>query len=111
MNTEASWGWTTGLIYGSNSYFFQLNNDTNFDLSHTDGHYGETIGNMYQYSWSLAINGTTLTTSSYGTKTSTHLSGTKTKTSTATTATSTGIFLRHAVCWQDDGGSAWWWNR
>ena len=64
-NVGAGWGWSVGIVYGSNSWFMLINNDINFDTAHTDGHYADTVGNMYQYSWSF----TTDTSSSYTGKT------------------------------------------
>ena len=54
-----AWGWTVGIFYSSSSAYMQINNDTNFDAQHSDGHYAENNGYMYQYSWSFATGSTT----------------------------------------------------
>ena len=63
----ATWGWTVGIVYGSNSWFMLVNNDANFDTAHSSG-YGndeKVCGTMYQFSWSF----TTDSSSSYTGKT------------------------------------------
>ena len=46
-------GYTVGCFYGNTSAFCWINNDTNFDTTHTSGHYSESAGYMYQFSWSF----------------------------------------------------------
>jgi hypothetical protein len=56
------WGFTAGLFYSGSSAFCMLNDDTNWDTSHTGGQYfkhTDGVNQMYQFAWSFATNACT----------------------------------------------------
>ncbi len=54
-NYSDGWGYTVGMVYGTNSWFMLINNDTSFDTTHTYGGHNAAAGAVFnQFSYSFA---------------------------------------------------------